>query len=159
MWRCLNRCGCGGARCGRGFFDCCGGCGRLLNRVCCERRIGNDLPALIVDVPCQHIARTTSRFKEPAVKRIDASSKSVRCCLRPSATFKIPSAELCFTDLDCASVIGCDHKLNRVVCRDSDVARVVNHKVVCAALLEWFASEVAVDVVLDLVSASRVDDV
>ncbi len=35
----------------------------------------------------------------------------------------------------------------------------MDHEVVRAALLEWFASEVAVDVVLDLVSASRVDDV
>ena len=35
----------------------------------------------------------------------------------------------------------------------------MDHEVVRTALLEWFAVVVAVDIVLDLVSASRIDGV
>ena len=72
------------------------------------------------------------------------------------ATFIIPSSELCQTDLDCATVVGCDHKLDCVVCRDRDEACVVNHKHIDRAVAEWFAVEVSIDVVLCLAVTDRV---
>ena len=44
---------------------CGGGCGR-------ERRVWHDLEACTVDIPSQHVARITSRFKEPSVERVGA---------------------------------------------------------------------------------------
>jgi hypothetical protein len=61
--------------------------------------------------------------------------------------------------LDGATVVGCDHELNRVVLWDGDVSGVVNHEQVVAALLEWFAVKVAVDVVLHLVAARLILDI
>ena len=76
------------------------------------------------------------------------------------ASFEIPGAELCrVTDLHRATVVGCDHETDCVVCRDCYRACVVNHEVVVRALLEWFTVEVAVDVVLQLRTASLIDRV
>ena len=49
--------------------------------------------------------------------------------------------------MDGAAVVGCDHELNRVVFGEGDESCVVNHEEVVSAVLEWFAVEVAVDVV------------
>jgi len=70
--------------------------------------------------------------------------------LAPLATFDVPCAELGVCDLYGAAVVGCDHELNRFVFGEGDESCVVNHEEVVAAVLEWFAVEVAVDVVFCL---------
>jgi len=61
------------------------------------------------------------------------------------------------SDTDCAPVISGNHELDGLVFGQGDEACVVDHEVVPAAVLEWFAIEVAVDVVLDLGSADGVE--
>jgi hypothetical protein len=61
------------------------------------------------------------------------------------------------SDTDGATVISCNHKLNRFVFGQGDETCVVDHEVVVSAVLEWFVFEVAVDVVLYLGSAGGVN--
>ena len=61
---------------------------------------------------------------------------------------KFPCPELSrVTDLYRATVIGCDHETDCLILWDCDRAGVMNHEVIVATLLEWFAVKVAVDVI------------
>jgi hypothetical protein len=60
------------------------------------------------------------------------------------------------SNVDGSAIICGNHELDGVVFRDVDEPCVVNHEVIPATVLEWFAVEVAVDVVFDFTAARQV---
>jgi hypothetical protein len=61
------------------------------------------------------------------------------------------------SDVDGPAIICGNHELDGVVLRDVDEPCVVHHEIVPTTVLEWFAVEVAVDVVFNFATAGRVD--
>jgi len=61
-----------------------------------------------------------------------------------------PNTEHLITDSYLTAVIRREHELNRVVFRNRDEAKHVNHEQIASAVLVWFAVITAIDIVLNL---------
>jgi hypothetical protein len=115
-----------------------------------ECLIRNYCEAFIVNVPCQHQAGRTAVLVHPKVKRLAPCNNVYLPRLHPSATLIAPVAPLIPINVDSATVIGCQPKLNRVMHRDRDEACHVNHEQVARAIQVWLTVIRTVDIVLNL---------
>jgi hypothetical protein len=126
-----------------------------LERLSSKGFVGDDLPAVAVDIPREHIARTAAVFIEPTVELVRSAGERLRRRHTPRATFRIPVAELDESDLYGRAVVAGNHKRDRLIIGDRDIAGIVKKKEVVRALLERFAFVVSVYIVLDLRTARR----
>jgi hypothetical protein len=99
-----------------------------------ERIIRNYLKTLTVNVPSQHQTRTTTVLVHPNVKRLTACTNVYLPRLSGRATLIAPVAPLISVNVDCATIIRSQPKLNRVMHRDHDEPSHVNHEQIVRAI-------------------------
>jgi hypothetical protein len=99
-----------------------------------ERFIGNYLPALTVNVPCEHCARPTVRFIKPKVQWHTACTNVYLSRLSGRATFDIPVAQLVSTNIDHTTIVSSDPKLNRLMFWNRNKPSHLNHEQVVGAI-------------------------
>jgi hypothetical protein len=115
-----------------------------------ERFIRNYLPALIVNVPGKHETRPTTVLVHPQVEWLTACNNVYLTRLSGRTTLITPVAPLIAINVDDATIIRSQPKLNRLMHRDRDEPSHVNHEQIACAVLVWLTVIRTIDVVLNL---------
>jgi hypothetical protein len=96
--------------------------------------IGNYLKTLTINVPSQHHACSTTVLVHPQVEWLTACTNVYLTRLSGRATLIAPVAPLIAVDIDDATIIRSQPKLNRLMHRDRDEPSHVNHKQIACAI-------------------------
>jgi hypothetical protein len=96
--------------------------------------IRNYLKTLVVNVPSEHETRPTTVLVHPKVEWLTACTNVYLSRFGGRATLIVPTAPLVPINVDCATIIRSQPKLNRLMLWDGDESSHVNHEQIVRAI-------------------------